>query len=181
MLGLRDPASDLLRGVHHCRSVLLLGEERAHLAENTAYRAIGKDRFQPVAYLDTVAPVADGKQDEDAIVLALLPNSPGAKERIRDIFDGLALKRRKRHQSDLCSGGPLRSGQILFQPTLGGGIDDAREIADIALRLERFPVDRSSGQSGEKQRGRQPQTLDHLEFSVYNAPDLDSLRDSLLK
>ncbi len=104
-------------------------------AENAAVHAIGQDGFQAVAHFQAAATVADSQQQQDAFVLAFLAHAPGAKDGVGDILDGLAFQGGDGDQGHLGAGGLLHGGAVGFQLAFSFGVDDAGEIADVALRV----------------------------------------------
>ncbi len=118
------------------------------LRSNAAVEAVGKDRLQAVADFDAIAMILDGEEQHDPLVLALLADAPLAIQRIGDVFDGVAVQRRDSHQIAICA--PVICSTLAaigFQPRARLRIENFREVADIALRLERFQI------QGRERRG----------------------------
>src|SRR5438309_78028 len=116
----------------------------------------------------TATPVTHRQQEHDAIVLTLVPHSPSAKDGVSDVFDGLAFERRDGHKRHLRAGGPLDIGAVLLERSLAGCVNDAGEVADVAFRLERLPIDGERQSGAREQDGPGPQELVHVavNFSV---------------
>ena len=70
-------------------------------------------------------------------------------------------------QRHLRSSGAFYRGAVAIEPGPRLLPDHAREIADVTLRLERFPIDRPSTRRTCRQHGGQAQPFDHFELSVY--------------
>jgi hypothetical protein len=124
-----------------------LFQQRRDAAQNTAVEAVGKNRLQTVAHFDPTAAVLDGEEQHDPFVLAALTDTPLAEKRIADIFDLLAIQGLERNQSHLHAGGLFHLPGVGFQLRSRLRIQDTSEVADVALRLERFEIE-------GKQRGR---------------------------
>src|ERR1019366_3807837 len=169
VLGMRDGLADGLRRGHHGFSVLLLAQRGRHLAQDAARQAVGQDGLQPIADFEAVAAVPDCQQHHDALVAALLPDAPGVEDGVGDILDGLAFQRRDGDQRHLGPGGVLDGPAVSLQLGSGGRVDDMREVADVALRPEGFPVHRPRGAHTPPQQQAEPQALLHVEVPVYYA------------
>ncbi len=110
-------------------------------ARNATIEAVGKDRLQPIADFDAVAMVLNCEEKHDPLVLALLADAPLAIERVGDVFDRLAVQRLDGNQRHLRAGELFHPAAIGFQPRARLRIENVREIADVALRLERFQIE----------------------------------------
>src|ERR1035437_1196033 len=174
VLRLGDGAADGFRGGHEGFAVVLLLQCGAHLAENGAGEAVGEDRFEAIADFEAIAAVIDDEQEQGAFVLAFLADAPGAIDGVGDVFDGLAGEGGDGDKGHLGAGGALHGGAVRFELGLAGGVDDAGEIADIALRLKGFPIDGRAGRGEQAKQGAHPQPVLHLELPVYYAGVVDS-------
>ena len=87
--------------------------------------------------------------------LPFLPTPHWRKSVVTDFFNLLAIERLERHQRHLDAGGVLHLAGIGFQLRARLRIQHVREVADIALRLERFEIEgrKRRGKDAENQRG----------------------------
>jgi len=82
-----------------------------------------------------------------------VPHAPRAKNGVGDIFDGFAFERLPEWTRAICTPGrAFDACAINFRAALALGIDNVREIADVAFRLQRLPVD-SEGDTEPAQEG----------------------------
>ena len=80
---------------------------------------------------------------------------------IRHVFDGFALQRFDGDESQLCAGGLLHPACIRVDFSAALRVHDARKIADIALRLQCFPV------NGLSERRQAQQESGHSKGAVH--------------
>ena len=118
-----------------------LPQQRRDAAQNAAVETIGKDRLQAVAYFDAIVMILDREQQHDPLVLALLADAPLAEERVGDVFDRFAVERIDGDNRHLDAGGLFHAATIGFQLGPRLRIEHVREVADVALRLERFEIE----------------------------------------
>ncbi len=128
-----------------------LSQRRAHLVQDLAREAIGDGRFQAIADLQPVAPLADGQQQQDAVVLAFLSHAPRVEDGVRDFLDRLAFERRQGDERHLRAGRLLHGRAVLLQRRLALRIHDAGEIVDVALVLEGLPVNREERSRSQRE------------------------------
>ena len=122
--------ADGLGGGHHGFAVIASGAAPGASRAGCCREAIGQNRLQPVADFQAAAPVADGQQQQDAFVLALLPHAPGAKNGVGDILDGLAFQSDGMVTSAICA--PVDAfdgGAVGFQLAwLAGSMTPAKSL-----------------------------------------------------
>src|ERR1035437_838860 len=176
VLRLGDGRADGFRGRHEGFAVALLLQGGAHLAEHGAVEAVRKDGFEAIADFEAIAAVGDDQQEQEALVLTLLADGPGAIDGVGDVLDGLAGECGDGDKGHLGAGGALHGGAVGFELGLAGGVDDAGEIADVALRLKGFPIDGRAGRGEQAKQDAHPQPVLHVELPVYYAGVVDSRR-----
>lgn len=140
-LGLGYARADGVRRHYQRAAILASTQIGLHRAQHVSGIAVRDDRLQTITHFQAGAAIADRQQQQSAVVFSLLPDAPFAKERVGGIFNWLAIERWHSNQCQLRSGSTLEIGAVLFQLLPAGRIDYAREIANIALRLERREID----------------------------------------
>src|SRR5690349_220909 len=104
-LGLGDPGAELLGRGEQRTAVISLAQNGPDAAQNAAGVTVGDDRLKTVADFGALFAVLHGKQQHQAVVLALLADAPLAEQRVGDVFDGLAIERIQQHDGHLHAGG----------------------------------------------------------------------------
>ena len=98
--------------------------------------AVGNDRFQAVADLGALLVILNRQQQQKPFVLALFADAPLPVQAIGDVLDGLVFERIHQHDGDLHAGGLLEVGAVALQRLRAAGVQNVREIVDVAVRLE---------------------------------------------
>ena len=70
---------------------MLLAKGGTHFTKHGAGKPVGENGLETVADLKAIAAVVDDEEEEDALVLTLLANTPAPVDRIGDIFDRFAF------------------------------------------------------------------------------------------
>ena len=84
--------------------------------------------------------LGDSEQDHGTIVFFFTPNPQASKDIVAHIFNRLPIKGGNNDKRQLSSGRLLDPGCIAFEGRTAAGVDNTCVIADVALRLESFPV-----------------------------------------
>jgi len=124
-------------------------------AEDASVKTVGQDGFQSISDFDAIAVILDGKEQQDAFILALLSDAPFAKERVGEVFDGRVFELVDGYQGHLNAGNLLYAGTISFQLRTGLRVEHMRKVADVALGLERIGVE-GKKRAGQQERRHEP-------------------------
>ncbi len=128
--------------VKHRRAVIALLQGRADLSQRIAHKSVRQYRLQTVAYLDAVLMILDREQQQDACVLPLLADAPFAEKVVRKRLNRISFQTVDGYERHLGSGGALYFAAVVVDARTHLVVEYVREIADVALRLQRIDVKR---------------------------------------
>src|SRR5581483_8734841 len=94
--------------------------------------------------------------------LALFAHAPFPIQRVRDIFDGLALERIDGDNGHLDARGLFDAPAVILQLSPRACIEHIGEVADVTLRLQRIQVKRKERDSEQAYRQKRPQQFAHF-------------------
>src|SRR5689334_7787721 len=116
-------------------AVIVLPQQRYHLATDVPGARVVDDQLQAVADFEAIAVLARRNQQQHAPIV-FATNAEVFKEFDRVVFDGPAIERADGHDGDLRSRLGFDFGGERFEALNGVGRDDACQIGDIAGGLD---------------------------------------------
>src|SRR5262245_34544945 len=136
---------------------------RHHLAQDLARQRIRQPGLEPIAHLEPHLPVIDEDEEDDAVVQALLPDTPGLGEPDRVVLEALPFERAEDRDHDLIAALALPRAEEVFQARALRRVERVRVVVDAVVRgrRNRQRRERDAGQSDENEHGEQPSALAH--------------------
>ena len=121
---------------------------RGHdLADDLPRERVRQNAFKTVTDFNPHFAVVLENEEDDTVVLFLLPGLPGFCEAHGKILEGLAFKRRERHDDKLITCCLFKGLQNAFELNSSGRRQHRRVIRHVAIRAFR---DFKSGDNGKK-------------------------------
>src|SRR5438445_760887 len=136
----RDPLNDARRAGEQAGAELAGAELRRHAPARFAGEAVGDELLEVVPDFDLDARFLHREQDQQPVVLALLPDAaPAVLEHLDGVFLGRGVRRDRRHRGDDDDVARLRPQlpDQLLHPPRALGVDYVREIVDGFRQLRR--------------------------------------------
>ena len=135
---LRDPLNDARRAGEQADAELAGAELRRHAPARFAGEAVGDELLEVVPDFDLDARFLHREQDQQPVVLALLPDAaPAVLEHLDGVFLGRGVRRDGRHRGDdddVARLG-LQLPDDLLHPPRAVGVDHVREVVDRLRQL----------------------------------------------
>ncbi len=134
--------------------VISLDEKRTHETASVAGAGVGDNRLEAIADFNSISALRRGHEQQHATIFFFAADAELFEKVVAILIDVFAIERTDGDDGHLRSGFLLDLQAKIFEAGFGVGIDDLREIRDVARGVDVFYVfgwgEEGGGQEEEK-------------------------------